>query len=860
MFIRKLNPYILLLIATIVTLKVNGQSTENYLSNLFDIRGEVYFKFNNNDPKIIPQLSKTVSIDNVTNTEIFAYANETEFSDFLEYGIDYKLLVPPSMLHQPVMKSSVDLKSVEDWDFYPTYEAYVDMMNQFETDYPDICEVISIGQTIEGRELLFVRISDNIGQEEGEAQFMYTGTMHGDETAGYVLLLRLIDYLTSNYGTDPRITNMVDGLDIWINPAANPDGTYAGGNNTVYGATRYNANGVDLNRNYPDPEDGPHPDGNPWQVETVAFMGFAENNHFVMSANTHGGAEVCNYPWDTWAQYPADSIWWEYVCHEYADTAQHYSPSDYMDGFDDGITNGYVWYSISGGRQDYMNYFHQCREFTLELSDSKLLPASQLEDHWEYNYRSFLNYMEQTMFGIQGVVTDAYNGEPLVGEVLIENHDIDSSWVYSDASSGNYFRPIHEGTYDVSFNSEGYYSLIIENVIVENRELTILNVALESGELIVDFTASETSIPVGSSIDFTDLTYGNPVSWEWTFEGATPSSSVLQNPAGITYSDQGTFDVSLTVSDGTNTQTIIKEDYIDVNVEFLMQNATVTTCLGEFYDTGGASLNYSDDEDFTMTFLPGEPNGKMEIIFTLFDVEDQSNCDYDWLKIYDGPGTTSTLIGKFCGTNSPGTVTATNTEGALTFEFHSDGSVTEAGWGASITCLTAVVPPLADFTADNTSIIEGESVQFTDLTLNDPTSWEWTFEGGEPASSLEQNPLITYNTEGIYDVLLVATNEAGSNTMYKADYILVDHITTIKDDLENALNVYPNPAKNTVFIESPFVILQVTIMDLVGKSVYSSNYYENTISLNISDFMRGIYILRIKTEKETYHKKIQIHH
>ncbi|MBK6966466.1 MAG: hypothetical protein IPH20_21865 [Bacteroidales bacterium] len=66
-------------------------------------------------------------------------------------------------------------------------------------------------------------------------------------------------------------------------------------------ARRYNINGVDLNRNYPDPEDGDHPDGYAWQPETVAFMNFAGQHDFVAAANFHGGVEVVNYPWDTWA-------------------------------------------------------------------------------------------------------------------------------------------------------------------------------------------------------------------------------------------------------------------------------------------------------------------------------------------------------------------------------------------------------------------------------------------------------------------------------------------------------------------------------------------------------------------------------
>ena len=860
MFTRKLNTYFLSFVVFIISLSATGQFSQNELSELFDIRGEAYFKFNNDDPKLIQELSKVLSIDDVTESEVFAYANKSEFNKFLEYGLAFELLVPPSMLHQPNMKGTEDLKSVTDWDFYPTYDAYVAMMYQFATDYPEICEVVSIGLSNEGREILFARISDNVGVEEGEAQFMYTGTMHGDETTGFVLLLRLIDDMLSNYGTDTRITEMINGLDIWINPAANPDGTYAGGNNSVYGATRYNANGIDLNRNYPDPEDGPHPDGYAWQTETILFMQFAEEHHFTMSANTHGGTEVCNYPWDTWPDLHADDDWWQYVCHEYADTAQFYSPNGYMDGYDDGITNGYAWYEVAGGRQDYMNFFHQCREQTIELSDVKLIPASQLEAHWEYNYRSFLNYMEQVMFGIQGIVTDANTGAPVYAEVKIDNHDIesDSTFIFSNEATGNYYRPILAGTWDVTFSAFGYYPQTIEGVTTENREITSLDVQLIPGDLIVDFNASATSIPVGSTIDFTDNTFGNPISWEWTFEGAIPATSDMQNPTGILYENEGSFDVTLTISDGTNSETITKEDYIDVSIEFFMGNNTVTTCVGNFYDTGGAGSNYGDDENFTMTFLPSSPNGKMEIVFTAFSVEDEPSCDYDWLKIYDGVNTNASLMGKFCGNNSPGTVTATNEAGALTFEFSSDGSVTESGWQATIGCLNDVIAPEPEFEADVYSIVEGESVQFTDLTINNPVSWAWTFEGGTPATSTEQNPTVVYNTEGIYGVLLVATNDAGSNTIFKDNYITVDHITAVKDDKENALLVYPNPARSIVFIEAPITIQQVDILDIAGKRVYNSNFNEKAASLNVSELKSGIYILNIKTEKETYHKRIQI--
>lgn len=835
-----------------------SQTDDEIITSLFKDRIEVYFKFDFPGKKEVNRISQFISIDSFDKDYVYAYANRKEFKKFLENGYEYTVLKPPSMVSPAVMKDIADLKGVNDWDYYPTYEAYVSMMYQFQTDFPDLCEVTSIGQSIEGRELLVARISDNVGLQEGEPEFLYTGTIHGDEVTGYILLLRLIDYLLNNYGTDPEVTEMVNNIDIWINPAANPDGTYAGGNNSVYGATRFNANGVDLNRNYPDPEDGPHPDGFPWQVETLAFMAFAEDHHFSLSCNTHGGAEVCNYPWDTWSTLHADDDWWQYVCREYADTVHEYAPPGYLTDLDNGITNGYAWYEVAGGRQDYMTYFHQGREFTLEMTETKMPPASQLPNFWNYNYRSLLNYIEQAAFGISGTVTDASSGNPLVAEIFIENHEADSSWVYSASSTGKYFRPVFEGTYDVTFSAPGYFPQTIEDVVVVNRELTQLDVQLTNGTLIPDFIASQTMIPVGTTVDFTDMTFGSPVSWQWTFEGANPPSSTLQNPVNILYPEEGSFDVSLTVFDGTSTQTIFKNDYITVNTEFIMQNTTLTTCSGMFYDSGGSDSDYENNEDFTMTFLPGITNSKINCQFLAFNVEDEDNCDYDWLKIYDGPSDAYPLIGTFCGSDSPGTITATNDEGALTFHFYSDYSVTEYGWRAEISCIETALPPLADFEADTTWIIEGGIIHFTDLSQNIPVSWEWSFEGGSPYTSGEQNPAITYYTEGVYDVMLTVTNEAGTDTQIKHDYIIVDHITGTDGSPDQQFTLYPNPASETVRIQTNHDQYTLTVTDRMGKIVLPVISQTGVYELNIGGLDEGLYFVTFQSDKGKSTQKLQI--
>lgn len=467
---------------------------------IFQGSNEVYFTFSVKSTTELTELSKIISIDRLTpGMQVFAYANKPGWEKFIARGISFEVLQHPGTLIRPRMLDNVNIREIEDWDFYPSYDTYVDMMYQYEENFPGLCDVFSIGTTNEGRELLVARITDNIGQQENEPEFFFTSSMHGDETTGYVLMLRLIDYLLNNYGENTRITSIVDGIDIYINPLANPDGSYHVGNSNIYGAQRFNAMGVDLNRNFPDPEDGPHPDGNAWQTETIHFMNFAEERNFVMGANFHGGAEVLNYPWDTWATLHADNDWWIYVCREFADTVHVNAVPGYLTGFNNGITNGYQWYTISGGRQDYMNYFHQCKEFTHEISQTKLLPGSQLPAHWDYNYRSFLNYIEQAGFGLRGRITDSATGDPLVAEVYVLGHETDSSWAYSSLPEGNYHRLLHEGTYTVQFKCPGYYTQIHEDIVINNRQATVLDI-----EMVNPFSA------VGENAEADFKIYPNP--------------------------------------------------------------------------------------------------------------------------------------------------------------------------------------------------------------------------------------------------------------------------------------------------------------------------------------------------------------
>lgn len=437
---------------------------------------ETYFKFKIDSPKEISRLTKIISIDNVKDNIVYAYANDRELENFKQLGIEFEILQHPGTLIQPEMSS--DKADIRAWDSYPTYEGYVSMMNQFAADYPSLCQIVNAGSSVQGRSILFAKISDNVGTEENEPEVMFTSSMHGDELTGFVLTLHLIDSLLSAYGSDSLITRLVDSCEIWINPAANPDGTYHGGNSSVYGATRYNANSVDLNRNFPDPQDGDHPDGNSWQAETIVMMNFATAHSFAISANFHGGAEVVNYPWDTWSQLHADDQWYYDISRNYADSAHYYSPSGYLTDLNNGITNGYAWYEVDGGRQDYMNYWRGCREVTIEISSVKLLTASQLPAHWNYNRVSYLNWFENALYGIRGIVTDSVSGLPIAATVTVVGHDNTNSQVYTDPDVGDYHRMIEAGTYTLDFSAPGYTTKTISNITATDNNAVVIDAAL----------------------------------------------------------------------------------------------------------------------------------------------------------------------------------------------------------------------------------------------------------------------------------------------------------------------------------------------------------------------------------------------
>lgn len=160
--------------------------------------------------------------------------------------------------------------------------------------------------------------------------------------------------------------------------------------------------------------------------------------------------------------------------------------------------------------------------------------------------------------------------------------------------------------------------------------------------------------------------------------------------------------------------------------------------------------------------------------------------------------------------------------------------------------------PVSNFTADFRSGQAPLTVQFLDLSINDPVAWNWTFPGGTPLTSNEKNPLVIYNTPGKYSVTLTTSNSYGSNIKTRTDLIDVT-LPTGNDEPENILQgFYPNPVTGILTIVSKLGF-SVSIFNLNGNLILQS---ENTSMIDLSGLKPGVYIIKIRSGSDILVRKL----
>jgi hypothetical protein len=337
------------------------------------------------------------------------------------------------------------------------------------------------------------------------------------------------------------VVNLVDHVEIWIMPLMNPDGRESNP------PRRYNANGYDLNRSFPEGSSknlgnglyGPPMNTNGLPPEVRHVMAWTATHNFSLSANFHTGARVINYPYDNdgrgdvYSPTPDEALL-QALSRSYASNNLPMWNNN-LAPIVHGVVNGAAWFSILGGMQDWNYRYDGCIEVTIELSDSQWLdpPASELPIYWSENRESMLAYPEWSLKGLRGILRDAQTGQPVRGAVRVEGfHHL----VFSDPEVGDYHRLLLPGTYTVWYYAPGYVPQRIPNVTVGSGAATRLDVALQSLNpqfaAQVNFQPAGAVLPTGFHADagavFGPQTDGHTYGWETTLA----ATNLTQRNAG----------------------------------------------------------------------------------------------------------------------------------------------------------------------------------------------------------------------------------------------------------------------------------------------------------------------------------------
>lgn len=377
------------------------------------------------------------------------------------------------------------------------------------------------------------------------------------------------------------------------------------------------------------------------------------------------------------------------------------------------------------------------------------------------------------------------------------------SIVFSPTASANYTGNVSFGTNDCD---ESVFNFQLNGIGVTNPP-------------IAGFTPSATVICVGQTVTFTNSST-NATTFSWNFgAGASPSTSTVANPT-VTFNTIGTYTATLTatnafgndvetqtnlvnVLDGTGIALPITEGFTTAtfpptNWALVNANNSPTTwarsaTVGNAPTAGNSmffnNFNYNDSDDDQVRMPGANLNGfstaqlQFDVAYAPYNANNfdglevlvSTNCGATWTSIYSKSSTTLATAPATTASFVP-TATQWRTETINLTPYVGNSKVilsfkNLSGYGnnlyvdnINLTGVVLSVPPVASFTPSATTICAGQSVTFTNTSTGNPTSYAWTFQGGNPATSTATSPTVSFATAGTYTVSLIATNASGSNT------------------------------------------------------------------------------------------------
>jgi PKD repeat protein len=411
-------------------------------------------------------------------------------------------------------------------------------------------------------------------------------------------------------------------------------------------------------------------------------------------------------------------------------------------------------------------------------------------------------------------------------------------------------------------------------------------VPVTSPTLVANFAANNTSLCVGSSVDYSDMSSGDPTTWSWVFQGGTPGTSSVQNPTGITYNQPGNHDVTLTVTKPVGDPvTTTKTAYIQVTpmpvAEFQVSTGcpgtplaftdltnpagvTITSWTWNFGDPNSGTNNTSNDQNPAHTFnAPGTYQVSLEVksngICTNVKLKEvtinatpsasttpqgeTTLCKNAAGKVYTTAGVTgATSYYWLTEPSAAGTFTGTGTTGTLTLATGFTGSFNIQVQGANdcgnsivseslpVTVIEAPAAPAKPAGADSVDVNKSAQNDFTTSEVPGALSYAWSMSpetaGTITGSALTGSASWNSGYRGDVNVNVKAVNTCGESLDSDVKTLKLYSTLGLSHNNGLGLTIFPNPNDGKFSLEmvsGTIANVNLTVYNTLGVVVYAAN-------------------------------------
>lgn len=666
---------------------------------------------------------------------------QNEYQNLQSQGYDVRITQTEKQLVN-------NLNEITELNGYINYDEMLTILQQIESDNPDICKLYDIGDS-RGKqyadagntnyddydhEIWALKVSDNVEIEEDEPSVYYLAEHHAREPISLEVNMAVLNHILDNYGTDPEITNNVNNTQIWFVPLVNPNGHKVvtdeiytmwrknicdnNENGTIDVTGYYAEDGVDPNRNYGWEWGGA---GTSWNSETYqgtsafsepeiqAVKNLIDSHHFIAGISYHSYSELVLYPYGYAENVSApDQAALEELAIDMAVTIPgqnggYYTPQ-----------SAWELYPCTGTTDDYSYGTHGIFSYTIELATEFIPPASQVEDICDNNIDAAMILLNRVNSStLTGHIVDANTNDPLEAMVFIEG--IDDSGVYrepymSNEEFGSYYRLLTDGTYNVTFSAYGYDSQTFNNVVI-NEDVTSIDVALipssgsinlsgvitngDTGEPIANATVDiqDFDIPAVTTNEFGEYTIDDLYEYNYSFCIYSPVHAGLIEQHFVTLANNELNFELYEIPTGTFEDGVYASSWnFSGNNSWVIDDATVYA--GSFSARSGTIYNNETSSLSISLFVNTD-----DVISFYQKVSSETN--YDYLRFYID----DELKDNWSGNGSWEFETFDVESGFHTFkwEYYKDGGVSsyqDCGWIDNITFPSAsliVTPTILEF-------------------------------------------------------------------------------------------------------------------------------------------------------------------